>query len=192
MTTPLNPPGLLQAAEGIARMAHHGQQRKYTSDPYVIHCAEVARTVELFDGDPWLQAVGWLHDTVEDTDVSLLNLDGIFPAEVVEGVDYMTERAYPTLNRAKRKDAERLRLAAGRPAFQTVKLIDLACNTASIVEHDPNFARVFLVEAWALHRNLTDAWIPVRDWAGRLLQEQQYKHDRGLLDDALDPTKGTK
>jgi hypothetical protein len=49
-------------------------------------------------------------------------------------------------NRATRKAAEAARLGSITAEAQTVKLADLISNSASIVQHDRGFARVYLKE----------------------------------------------
>jgi hypothetical protein len=51
-----------------------------------------------------------------------------------------------TGNRAERKAAGRVRLAAAPGWVQTIKCADLISNTSSIVMHDPQFAGVYLEE----------------------------------------------
>jgi hypothetical protein len=56
----------VQIAERIARQVHEGQTEEYTGDDYIHH---IERVVALVDGDQ-AKAVAWLHDVIEDTDVS--------------------------------------------------------------------------------------------------------------------------
>jgi hypothetical protein len=53
-------------------------------------------------------------------------------------------------NRKARKALDRAHTAKASPAAKTIKLADLIDNTKSIVEHDPEFARVYLAEKAAL------------------------------------------
>lgn len=75
-------------AEAIARAAHAGQVDK-SGQPYIDHPARVAARVQ---GDELLEAIAWLHDVVEDTDVQLVDLQAEFPLEVVDAVDAITHR----------------------------------------------------------------------------------------------------
>ncbi len=75
-------------AEAIARVAHAGQVDK-SGQPYIDHPARVAARVR---GDELLEAIAWLHDVVEDTDVQLVDLQAEFPLEVVDAVDAITHR----------------------------------------------------------------------------------------------------
>lgn len=67
-----------------------------------------------------------------------------FGGSVAVAVQYLSDTE--TGNRAERKAASRARLAGAWPWVQTIKVADLISNTASIVEHDPKFAAVYLEE----------------------------------------------
>jgi (p)ppGpp synthase/HD superfamily hydrolase len=163
----------------VAWKAHSGQRRKYTDEPYFTHPYVVAHIIAFHDGPYWLQAAALLHDTVEDTSVTLDELARIFPPEVVAAVDYMTERPHPG-NRAARKAAECARLATGTADQQTLKLADLIDNTSSIVQFDPKFAVVYLAEKRALLDALTAAWPKVRAEAQASLQAAEAILYRGV------------
>lgn len=163
-----------QAARFAAR-AHSGQRRKYTGMPYLFHCAEVAGIVQQHGGPGWLVAAGWLHDTIEDTDVTLNDLKAHpFDPRTVKAVDYMTERDHEG-NRATRKAAECQRLERGSREQQTLKLADLISNTPSIVEYDPKFARVYLREMEALLNALRRPEQAIKDDARFTLVEAKLQ-----------------
>lgn len=60
----------LAIAERIAREAHEGQTCTVTGEPYVHH---IERVVTMVEGDE-AKAVAWLHDVLEDTDVTASEL----------------------------------------------------------------------------------------------------------------------
>jgi (p)ppGpp synthase/HD superfamily hydrolase len=134
-----------------------GQLRKYTFEPYIVHPAEVAATVATVPGHtPEMIAAAWLHDTVEDTGVTLELIRSEFGDEVAELVGWLTDVSRPDHgNRAARKAVDRAHTAGAPAAAQTIKLADLIANTRSIVEHDPDFARVYLKEKQLLLEVLT-------------------------------------
>ncbi len=136
-------------AKAFATHAHEkvGQRRKYTGEPYIVHPAEV---VELVRSVPHTEAMilaSWLHDTVEDTEVTLSQIEDHFGAEVASLVEMVTDVS--TLadgNRFARKEIDREHLEKASPAGKTIKLADIISNSRSIIEHDPKFAAVYLVE----------------------------------------------
>ena len=141
----------------FAREVHKDQRRRYTNSPYIEHRAEVAGIVAtVVDWDminpDILVATAWLHDCIEDQGITTLQLDrllsqhGMTECEaVVRGVWQLSDTE--TGNRAERKAKARTRLAGAARWVQTIKCADLISNTKSIVEHDPKFSEVYVVEA---------------------------------------------
>jgi (p)ppGpp synthase/HD superfamily hydrolase len=133
-----------------------GQLRKYTHEPYIVHPAEVAKIVKTVDHTEAMIAAAWLHDTVEDTGVSIELIRAEFGSEVSDLVGWLTDVSRPDHgNRAARKAVDRAHTAAAPAEAQTIKLCDLISNTRSIVAHDPEFARVYLSEKRALLEVMT-------------------------------------
>jgi (p)ppGpp synthase/HD superfamily hydrolase len=92
-------------------------------------------------------AAAWLHDTVEDTGVTIEVIRAEFGAEVAELVGWLTDVSRPEHgNRAHRKALDRAHSAMAPAEAQTVKLADLIANTRSIVAHDKAFAKTYLEE----------------------------------------------
>jgi (p)ppGpp synthase/HD superfamily hydrolase len=78
MTTARAPANQLALAEGLARTAHAYQKEVLTGDPYVLHLERVVALVHSEDE----KAVAWLHDIIEDADVTVADLEaaGVDPA----------------------------------------------------------------------------------------------------------------
>ena len=150
MSYALTPEPLVDSALAFAYGAHAavGQKRKYTGEPYAVHPQRVAHLVRVAAfGTPEMIAAAHLHDVIEDTGVTLDDLGALFPAKVVNLVDWMTDKT--TLgdgNRAMRKKMERERWAAAPAAAQTIKLADAFDNARDILEHDSDFAKVYIAE----------------------------------------------
>ncbi len=141
----------------FATHMHTGQQRKYTGEPYVLHCLEVARIVAEVGGSPTMIAAALLHDVVEDTAASIEDLRAQFGDEIAQGVACLTDVSRPEDgNRAVRKAMEREHLAQAPAEMKTVKLADVISNTRSIVDHGDGFARTYLREIAALLEVLTE------------------------------------
>ncbi len=141
---------LVDKAKTFATAAHAavGQLRKYTFEPYIVHPAEVASIVATVPGHtPEMLAAAWLHDTVEDTGVTIELVRAEFGAEVAELVGWLTDVSRPDHgNRAARKAVDRAHTAGAPAAAQTIKLADLIANTRSIMQHDEKFAVTYLAE----------------------------------------------
>lgn len=135
----------------FASRAHAGQRRKYTGELYITHPAAVVELVQSVPHTPEMLAAAWCHDVCEDTSVTIDEIVVALGLEVADLVDWLTDVSMPSHgNRAARKAIDRAHLAGAPAAAQTIKLADLIDNTRSIVEHDPDFAIVYLREKAAL------------------------------------------
>lgn len=83
---------LINVAEQIAVAAHAGQVGK-NSAPYIEHPRTLVALVKAWEGDATTQAIAWLHDVLEDTPVTVADLEqaGI-PDVVIQGVVTLTRQ----------------------------------------------------------------------------------------------------
>ena len=149
---------IVERARIFATAAHAavGQKRKYTFEPYIVHPTEVAGIVATVPHTDVMLAAAWLHDTVEDTGVSIVDIQKEFGNEVAALVSWLTDVSKPEQgNRAVRKARDREHIAMAPAAAQTVKLADLIANSRSIMAHDPAFAKIYLEEKRMLLEVLT-------------------------------------
>ncbi len=147
----------LQAVLDFATMAHKGQLRKYTGDPYILHPIEVMLMIKCVPHDEAMLAAALLHDTVEDTDVIIEEIRQQFGDDIADLVDDLTDVSKPEDgNRAVRKAMDRNHSAKSSPRAQTIKIADLIRNSRSIIEHDRGFAKTYMVEKLQLLGVLTD------------------------------------
>lgn len=80
----------IYSAYKYAEHAHREQFRK-SGEPYIIHPIQVAGILVDLEMDPATIAAGFLHDVVEDTEVTLQDLEEAFSAEVAMLVDGVTK-----------------------------------------------------------------------------------------------------
>lgn len=80
----------IRRAYEFAEQAHSNQFRK-SGEPYIIHPIQVAGILVNLEMDPETIAGGFLHDVVEDTDVSVEEIEKAFNEEVSMLVDGVTK-----------------------------------------------------------------------------------------------------
>ena len=80
-TCPTDPEALLASAFDFAYQLHRRQVRA-TGEPYIIHPVAVADLLRDIGASAAVIAAGFLHDVVEDTDVSLEEIEAHFGREV--------------------------------------------------------------------------------------------------------------
>jgi len=145
-------------AKMFATAAHAaiGQKRKYSGDDYIIHPQRVAAIVEKHGGTDEMIAAAWLHDTVEDTDVTPELITEMFGDDVASIVEGLTDVSLPSDgNRAKRKSIDRMHSASASTEAQFVKCADIIDNSWDIAENDLNFAKVYKSEVFLLLHAMT-------------------------------------
>ena len=130
-----------------AKWAHGDQTRKYTGEPYWKHTERVAQTVKATPGATVeMVEASYLHDVLEDTDVSETTLRMLFSPTTVSYVVWLTDPPKDVGNRAKRKAMTIERLARAPAAVKTIKLADILDNIPSTLKHDPTFGKIMLRE----------------------------------------------
>ncbi len=148
--------GLVLNAVVFAERAHRKQVRKYTGEPYIVHPLEVAQIVSSVPHTDEMLAAALLHDTVEDCNVTLDQIEKAFNKTVRELVWWLTDVSdKSTGNRETRKARDREHIATAPAQAQTIKLADLISNTQSIAFHDPVFAGLYMKEKHELLKVLT-------------------------------------
>ena len=80
-----------EKAVEFATAAHAGQMRKLSNQPYILHPLQVAETLEKAGFCEELVVAGLLHDTVEDTDTTLEQIEREFGTKVSSLVAAHTE-----------------------------------------------------------------------------------------------------
>jgi len=148
-----NSSGLVEQAYVFAKAAHEAacQVRKYSGKPYITHPIAVAGIVAAVPHTDAMLAAALLHDTVEDTETNIGDIEDNFGTEVAELVGWLSDVSRKgDGNRAARKAIDRAHIAQAPAAAKTIKLADLIDNSRSIIAHDPTFARIYLNEKAAL------------------------------------------
>ena len=160
----------------FATTAHGDQTRKYNKEPYIEHPKRVAQTVQTVPHTREMICAAYLHDVVEDTPVSIQDVEEQFgkkvSALVHELTDQYTKENYQHLNRKERKQKEVERQSKMTSEAKTIKLADVIDNTRDILKNDKNFARRYVPEMEALTEALQDGQF-------KLLMRACYEVQRG-------------
>ena len=142
----------------FATLAHGKQKRKYTNDPYIVHPIAVSEIVKTVPHTDEMVAAALLHDVVEDTPVTIQEIETKFGSKVAELVGWLTDISKPEDGNRKTRKAIDREHSAGAPAeAQTIKVADLIHNSDSIAVHDPNFWKVYKEEKIKLLNVLSKA-----------------------------------
>lgn len=125
---------LLDLATALAKVAHSGQYRRGTGEPYFHHCERVAAGVYGWRA----KTVAYLHDVVEDTPVTTEMLIAIgFPKEVVDQVGALTR--HWIVQETYQEFIDRT-IETGDVLVLRVKLSDLQSNLGDIDDLAPSEA----------------------------------------------------
>lgn len=98
-------------AAQFAIEAHQGAERRGKGFPYIIHPMEAAAIVATISNDPEMLAAAILHDTVEDTDVTIEQIEEQFGPRVARLVHVETAQKGDSWRARREVQIERFKLA---------------------------------------------------------------------------------
>lgn len=170
-------PGLIylpKRAAIFATVCHRGQFRS-SEEPYIRHPERVAMTLKSHcPGETRLIAAGWLHDVIEDCDVTQEQLmwvmddfDTVYLVMQVTHVSKLSDG-----NRAVRREMDREHVSRSTPRGATLKCADILDNLSSVFV-DPIWAKMYFKEKRAELEVLQHAHCPA------LLELAWQAYDRG-------------
>ena len=128
---------VLKAAK-FAALKHRDQRRKdVESSPYIIHPISVALVIADIGGieEPEILTAALLHDTFEDTDTSVSELDEIFGETVREYVEEVTDDK--SLPKEERKQKQIEHAATLSKGATLIKLGDKISNISDVTHSPP-------------------------------------------------------
>lgn len=131
---------LIMDAYLMAKEKHEGQFRK-SKDPYIQHPLEVAYMLAEIHSSPSTIAAGFLHDILEDTDVTKEELTEKFGTDVVtivDGVTKISQLKYMTKEKTLAKTHQKILLAMAKDIrVVLVKLLDRVHNMRTLEYQTP-------------------------------------------------------
>ena len=165
---------LVVRALQFASIKHRHQRRKDgDQSPYINHPIALASVLAHEAGvtDPSVLAAAALHDTVEDTQTSLDELEAEFGAEIRALIAEVTDDK--SLPKAERKALQIEHAAHASAKARQVKLADKICNLRDIAHSPP--------ASWSLERKRE-----YFDWAKRVVDALRGQNPKleALFDEA--------
>ena len=150
-------------AAAFAAAKHRNQRRKdEEASPYINHPVQVAHIlVQENIEDPEVLAAALLHDTIEDTNTSLEELEIVFGYEIAGVVNECTDNK--KLNKLERKQAQIDHAAHISHKAKLVKLADKIANVNDINDAPP--------AGWSLERKPE-----YFDWAKKVVDQMRGAH----------------
>lgn len=118
--------------------AHSGQLRKGKDIPYIVHPLEVMTILYRMGADSNLLVAGVLHDTVEDTNTTLEDIEVVFGDDVAELVAAHTEDK--SLSWEERKELSCKELVEAPKRVQMLVLADRLSNIREMAQDVKNGA----------------------------------------------------
>jgi GTP pyrophosphokinase len=176
---------LLSRAYRFSEQAHRGQLRN-SGDPYITHSVEVAKILAELQLDSITVAAGLLHDVIEDTKLTLADVDAEFGKPIADIVDGLTKIAkLPSGGSTQERQVEsyrKLLLSIAKDArVIIVKLADRLHNMRTLDWLPPDKRRRIAQETRDLYAPLAHRfgmaklrW-ELEDLAFKHLESEEYK-----------------
>jgi guanosine-3',5'-bis(diphosphate) 3'-pyrophosphohydrolase len=179
---PKAPTALITNAYSTAVAAHHGQVRR-SGEPYVLHPLAVATIVASLGLDDTTIAAALLHDAVEDTGVTVADLESSFGAEVAAIVDGVTK-----LDRVKFDSKEAQQAATVRKMLVAMAK-DLRVLIIKLADRLHNMRTVAGMPAWKQERSAQETLDVYAPLAHRLGMQEVRQQLEDLAFAALHPKR---
>jgi GTP diphosphokinase / guanosine-3',5'-bis(diphosphate) 3'-diphosphatase len=122
-------------------LKHHEGQSRASGEPYLVHPLEVALVLAEMKMDPVAIAAGLLHDSVEDTSVTIIDIRKEFGeqvAHIVEGVTKISKIEFATREEQQAENIRKMMLAmVDDIRVVLIKLADRLHNMRTLEHLDP-------------------------------------------------------
>ncbi|MGB1016274.1 MAG: RelA/SpoT family protein, partial [Nannocystaceae bacterium] len=186
--------GVIERAFALAQQAHTGQMRK-SGEPYLIHPVRVATTIAALGLDAETIASGLLHDSIEDSELTVFDLTeevGKDVANLVDGVTKLGKVPYLSRQEQQAESFRKMLLAMSEDIrVLLVKLADRLDNMRTL-EHMPREKQLRIgretmdIYAPLAHRlGVQSIRCELEDLSFRYLEPAVYRSVRERLDALL-------
>jgi GTP pyrophosphokinase len=136
-------------------LKHHEGQSRASGEPYLVHPLEVALVLAEMKMDPVAVAAGLLHDSVEDTSVTIVDIRKEFGeqvAHIVEGVTKISKIEFATREEQQAENLRKMMLAmVDDIRVVLIKLADRLHNMRTLEHLDPERQRKIAEETLEIY-----------------------------------------
>ncbi len=136
-------------------LKHHEGQTRASGEPYLVHPLEVALVLAEMKMDPVAIAAGLLHDSVEDTSVTIVDIRKEFGeqvAHIVEGVTKISKIDFATREEQQAENLRKMMLAmVDDIRVVLIKLADRLHNMRTLEHLDPERQRKIAEETLEIY-----------------------------------------
>ena len=185
----------VEAAYRVASESHQGQFRK-SGGPYVEHPLAVATTLAELELDPDTISAALLHDVIEDTDFTLVDVREQFGDNIAEIIDGVTKLERFRFGSAEEQQAENMRkmliAMAGDVMVILIKLADRLHNMETIDALRPERRREIALETLDIYAPLAHRfgisqikW-RLEDLSFEVLQPKYYQQIKRMVTERRD------
>ncbi|MFN3927241.1 MAG: RelA/SpoT family protein [Pseudanabaenaceae cyanobacterium] len=183
---------LIQQAFAFAYQLHSGQLRA-SGEPYILHPIQVATILRDLGADQAVIAAGFLHDVIEDTEVTAEELEAKFGKEVrnlVEGVTKLSKFNFESKTERQAENFRRMFLAMAQDIrVIIVKLADRLHNMRTLEHLPPHKQQAIARETMEIFAPLANRlgigqvkW-ELEDLAFKYLDPTAYRQMQALVAD---------
>jgi GTP pyrophosphokinase len=181
---------LICKAFNFGYQLHQGQQRA-SGEPYIAHPVAVAGLLRDLGGSAAMVAAGFLHDVIEDTEVTAEELEAFFGAEVrelVEGVTKLSNFKFSSKTERQAENFRRMFMAMAKDIrVIVVKLADRLHNMRTLEHLSPEKQRRIAQETrdvFAPLANRLGIWRfkwELEDLSFKYLEPESYRRIQQLV-----------
>lgn len=141
----MNGLAIMNLAHAIAVVAHDGQSRKGAGEPYINHVERVADSVYGWK----LKSIAYLHDTIEDTYITMESLEAMrIPMDIIGPVVLLTRHEGLTYTQF----IDRM-IEDGNPDVFKVKIADI----------NDNLRDLDATEFWSMRKKYMKSLLKLQD-----------------------------
>ena len=189
----------LEHAIDFATKAHQGQKRK-SGEPYIIHPLAVAALIVEWEMDIDTVLAAVLHDTVEDTDVTLDDIESLFGRDVAFLVDGVTKvgqaragmKSIESYLPSTKDNLTKLMLAVGQDIrVIIIKLADRLHNMRTLQFQPPDKQKKIAQETMEVFAPMADRLnmgrvrVQLEELAFQYLSPKEFNYTKNLMNSRL-------